>query len=61
MRQTTMLYIAMPCTPSIIPVVDFIAEWRVKIGMLGEQLREQGAESIHIAFKQLAHLHQKVW
>ena len=31
-------------------VVDFIAEWRVGIGMLGEQ----GAESIHTAFNQLA-------
>ena len=50
MRQNTMLYIAIPCTPSIIAVVDFIAEWRVEIGMLGEQ----GAESIHIAFNQLA-------
>ena len=50
MRQTTILYIAIPCTPSIIAVVDFIAEWRVEIGMLGEQ----GAESIHISFNQLA-------
>ena len=49
-KPCTMLYIAIPCTPSIIAVVDFIAEWRVEIGMLGEQ----GAESIHIAFNQLA-------
>ena len=50
MRQTTMLYIAIPCTPSIIAILDFIAEWRVEIGMLGEL----GAESIHISFNQLA-------
>ena len=30
-------------------VVDFITEWRVGMGMLGEQ----GAESIHITFNQL--------
>ena len=31
-------------------VVDFISQWRIGLGMLGEQ----GAESIHTRFNQLA-------
>ena len=37
-------------------VVDFISQWRVGIGMLGEQ----GAESIHTVFNQLGRTYANI-